>query len=130
MSITAGRRREWRLSAASGDGRRRTLPRRSRRSSSDASPAYTARMFHPSRRSYQLGCRCLACRVENATYAASHRIPRGTVDATPARTHVAQLRTLGIGVRQLAALSHVAASQISALLAGRLLTLQPATAAR
>ena len=85
---------------------------------------------HGTRRSYAAGCRCVLCRAANAAYVAGHRTATGSVDAAAVRAHLAQLAACGVGYRQVAAQTGVAASVVSAVRAGRVPRLQPATATR
>jgi len=85
---------------------------------------------HGTRRAYRSGCRCLRCRDANAQATRNHRAaPLGTVDASPARLHLAQLQAAGLGYRQIARLAGCASVTVRRVLAG-CPQLRPATAAR
>lgn len=72
----------------------------------------------------------MACRAANAAYVAAHRLPTGTIPVLEVRAHLEELEQLGMGTRQIARRSGVAASTISIVRAGHVRTLRPATAAR
>jgi len=92
---------------------------------------YSDQLDHGTRRCYTHGCRCVACRDANAAATREHRArPVGTVDAAPARQHLAALRALGIGYRRAAHLARVAPATAQRVLAGTVSRLKPATAAR
>jgi hypothetical protein len=71
------------------------------------------------------------CRAALAQYKRDRRLhPTGTVDASSARAHLAQLQARGIGARQLGKLAGISSRHVARVLAGRVARLRPATAAR
>src|SRR5262245_1278394 len=79
---------------------------------------------HGTRASYARGCRCDACKATEKAYQAQRAQARGNgepgwIDAGPAQAHIAKLRTVHIGLHQIAQLSGVSFSTVQAIADGK-----------
>lgn len=75
---------------------------------------------HGLRRTYDLGCRCLKCKLANHEYSRERRLrPCRTAILLRSIAHVKRLQRLGFGDRQIADLAGVSRSTVILIRAGR-----------
>ena len=90
-----------------------------------AAPQLAATKPHGVRLRYMAGCRCLKCRMANTNYETARAKARaagdwnGIVDAAPARRHILELSSAGVGYVMVAAAASVARTVVFEIRQGR-----------
>jgi hypothetical protein len=83
---------------------------------------------HGTRADYKRGCRCLPCRVANATYRPASR--RVLIPADASRAHLLALEANGLGREQVAKLSGLSAMHVYRVRSGAIARVCPETEQR